>query len=120
MQEGPPKQCDVCAGEGTVECNFCHGTGVMQLGDTLYCSDTGCSVCPVCGGDVRSLLVYGIEFGSRWLNKCLKIAMASSEALISSFTQLQGQAECKHCLGSGYRASWLDDPFQGDWQVVGK
>lgn len=29
------------------ECAFCHGTRVMQPGDTAYCSDAGCSVIPL-------------------------------------------------------------------------
>ena len=52
-----PTPCKKCHGGRKVECEFCHGTCVMQVGDTLYCSDTGCQVCPVCKGEVLPRLV---------------------------------------------------------------
>jgi hypothetical protein len=62
VQEKAPRPCKCCSGERSVECEFCHGTGAMQLGDTLYCSDTGCSVCPVCRGVVRPHLMSLCSF----------------------------------------------------------
>ena len=54
VQDREPKVCSACNGEKVVECPFCHGTSVMQLGDTVYCSDTACAVCPACNGEVRA------------------------------------------------------------------
>lgn len=42
--------CGTCRGSGEQECNWCHGTGAMTIGDTLYCSNGGCAPCPVCRG----------------------------------------------------------------------
>eukprot|EP00892_Ulva_mutabilis_P012628 jgi/Ulvmu1/9738/UM055_0078.1 len=69
-KEGPPKTCNACESSGTVECKYCHGTGVMQLGDMLYCSETGCSVCPVCGGDGQAECKHclGSGFRASWLD----------------------------------------------------
>lgn len=51
MSEGRrPEQCDSCRGSGEYECSWCHGTGVMTIGDTIYCNHEGCKSCPVCRG----------------------------------------------------------------------
>jgi hypothetical protein len=70
VQDKAPTACRKCNSEGTTECQFCHGTGVMQLGDTLYCSNTGCSVCPVCNGMVRSAL--RMTLGCRYMLQICK------------------------------------------------
>lgn len=44
------EQCPCCRGSREQECNWCHGTGAMTIGETLYCSNTGCAPCPVCRG----------------------------------------------------------------------
>ena len=93
MQDQAPRVCGTCRGSKTVECGFCHGTCVMQLGDTLYCSDTGCQVCPACRGEVRPLLLplavsgnvpskqahrVGMTLGGAWwrlLSMPLKVAL---------------------------------------------
>lgn len=49
-QRKRPERCECCSGSGERECVWCHGTGAMTVGDTLYCSETGCSPCPVCRG----------------------------------------------------------------------
>jgi|Transcript_27727 DnaJ-class molecular chaperone len=38
--------CDICQEEGTAECRFCHGTGFLTIGQTLYSGQD----CPVCSG----------------------------------------------------------------------
>lgn len=43
-------KCDCCRGSGDQECNWCHGTGAMTIGEMLYCSEGGCTPCPVCRG----------------------------------------------------------------------
>ncbi|KAL6779391.1 hypothetical protein ACKKBG_A12150 [Auxenochlorella protothecoides x Auxenochlorella symbiontica] len=48
--DSAPMLCECCDGKGELECSWCHGTGVMTLGDTLYCSDGGCSLCIICKG----------------------------------------------------------------------
>jgi hypothetical protein len=59
VQEQAPKVCKSCKGSQSTECAFCHGTGVMQLGDTIYSSVTGFSACPACKGRVCiSILKY--------------------------------------------------------------
>lgn len=53
QQRSKVEQCSCCRGSGDKECDWCHGTGAMTLGDTLYCSEGGCTPCPVCRGTVR-------------------------------------------------------------------
>lgn len=38
--------CDICDGEGVVECRFCQGTGFLTIGETIYSGKD----CPVCSG----------------------------------------------------------------------
>lgn len=49
-QRRKPSECSLCSGSGEVECQFCHGTGVMTVGDRLFCNNQGCHACPVCKG----------------------------------------------------------------------
>ena len=70
MQNQAPKVCSGCKSDGSIECRFCHGTGVMQLGDTLYCSNSGCSVCPVCDGVVSSIPVVCHHFSCSLMCTC--------------------------------------------------
>ncbi|GMH33365.1 hypothetical protein BSKO_01199 [Bryopsis sp. KO-2023] len=51
-KRGRPTSCDCCKGSGTLECGFCNGTGVLTIGDVVYCSMTGCDHCPVCKNTV--------------------------------------------------------------------
>ena len=53
-QRGRPRPCECCRGSGERECAWCNGVGVLTLGETLFCSDQGCSSCPVCRGTVRA------------------------------------------------------------------
>lgn len=68
-QRSRPCPCECCRGSGEVECSFCHGTGALTLGDTLYCSDTGCQPCPACKskGYVRCLHCTGTGFRASWM-----------------------------------------------------
>lgn len=51
LQRKRPELCDCCHGQGDRECLWCHGTGVMTVGDLLFCDDNeGCRPCPVCHG----------------------------------------------------------------------
>ena len=52
VQRKRPERCDCCAGSGERECAWCHGTGAMTVGDTLFCTHEGCRPCPVCRGNV--------------------------------------------------------------------
>lgn len=45
-----PESCEPCRGSGLIECTWCHGTGALTVGDTLFCSSEGCKTCPVCHG----------------------------------------------------------------------
>lgn len=49
-QRGRPRPCECCRGSGERECAWCNGVGVLTLGETLFCSDQGCTSCPVCSG----------------------------------------------------------------------
>ena len=71
MQNQAPRVCKACQGGKQVECSFCHGTAVMQLGDTLYCSDTGCQLCPACRGQVRLHTAHPTHWSARpYASKC--------------------------------------------------
>ena len=50
LQKKRPEKCECCAGSGERECFWCHGTGAMTIGDTIFCSEGGCQHCPVCNG----------------------------------------------------------------------
>lgn len=58
LQRKRPERCECCSGSGERECPWCHGTGAMTVGDTLFCTHEGCRPCPVCKGGVRE---YTIE-----------------------------------------------------------
>ena len=64
-----PSPCECCRGTGELECSFCHGTGALTLGDTLYCSETGCQPCPACKnkGQVRCQHCTGTGFRASWM-----------------------------------------------------
>eukprot|EP00210_Caulerpa_lentillifera_P001591 g1529.t1 len=66
-----PSPCSCCNGTGFKECPFCHGTGVMTVGDALYCSLEGCSKCPVCNSEglVKCKDCMGTGFRASWINK---------------------------------------------------
>lgn len=76
-----PERCADCRGTGELECRFCAGTGSMTVGDTLYCSETGCSPCPVCGatGDVRCGSCSGTGFRASWLEPPPAASSSSSQ-----------------------------------------
>lgn len=47
---GKRATCSCCQGTGEEECAWCHGTGALMVGDTLFRSSDGSSHCPVCKG----------------------------------------------------------------------
>lgn len=47
---GKRSVCSCCQGSGEEECAWCHGTGAMMVGDTLFRSSDGKSHCPICKG----------------------------------------------------------------------
>lgn len=47
---GKRSMCGCCQGTGEEECSWCHGTGALMVGDTLFRSADGGSHCPVCKG----------------------------------------------------------------------
>eukprot|EP00884_Botryococcus_braunii_P009586 jgi/Botrbrau1/18629/Bobra.0367s0066.2 len=54
-QTRSPSACDCCAGTGERECSWCHGTGVLTVGEEIYCNElTGCRPCPICNHTVSS------------------------------------------------------------------
>ena len=59
LQRKGPEQCTCCRGCGETECLWCHGTGAMTVGDTLFCSEQGCKPCPVCHGSVSAAELNG-------------------------------------------------------------
>lgn len=66
-----PETCQDCQGEKSKECNWCHGTGVLMIGDQLFCSlSTHSSSCPVCRGQgyVPCQECRGTGKRAKWLN----------------------------------------------------
>lgn len=57
--------CTCCLGSKELECTWCHGTGVMTVGDQLFCSDQGCRPCPVCSGHGHCKCEYCRGTGKR-------------------------------------------------------
>lgn len=92
--------------------------GVMTLGDTLYCSDGGCSLCIICKGQVGSLPV-GFEHGraSLWPHEGFtrnastlcrtRCSWRCSCSCWPCLPSQQGACTCKRCRGTGRRAAWL-------------
>ena len=37
--------CDKCMGKGVVECECCHGTGFLTMGDIIIGTNNNCTVC---------------------------------------------------------------------------
>mmetsp|Transcript_59318 Transcript_59318/g.120581 ORF Transcript_59318/g.120581 Transcript_59318/m.120581 type:complete len:153 (-) Transcript_59318:171-629(-) len=65
-----PQVCSSCSGSGECECPWCHGTGVLTLGDSLVCSTTNhASKCPVCksAGYTKCENCRGTGFRAGWL-----------------------------------------------------
>mmetsp|Transcript_5187 Transcript_5187/g.11312 ORF Transcript_5187/g.11312 Transcript_5187/m.11312 type:complete len:163 (-) Transcript_5187:1596-2084(-) len=63
--------CSECKGAREKECDWCHGTGVMTVGDTLFCStSTHSSKCPVCRGTGYCQCNHcrGTGFRAKWLD----------------------------------------------------
>jgi DnaJ-class molecular chaperone len=45
------EECSTCQGRGEIECEWCHGTGALTVGDVIFCdTSTGCKPCVVCKG----------------------------------------------------------------------
>lgn len=64
-----PRRCSKCGGDGWAECEVCHSTGMMTLGDRLVCSIDGGDACPVCdGGLVRCPRCKGSGRIAAWLD----------------------------------------------------
>lgn len=63
-----PVSCPDCGGSGEKECGWCHGTGVMMLGDRLVCSIDGTCNCQACkGGYVKCKTCKGHGTVAAWL-----------------------------------------------------
>ncbi|KAG1667839.1 hypothetical protein FOA52_011027 [Chlamydomonas sp. UWO 241] len=65
-----PEACSCCQGTGEIECEWCHGTGVLMVGDTLICSITDhTSKCPVCNstGYAKCKNCAATGFRAKWL-----------------------------------------------------
>lgn len=63
-----PSTCKACNGRGTVECSWCHATGVLMLGDRLVCSIEGQSHCLVCdNGEVPCKTCKGTGKLASWM-----------------------------------------------------
>lgn len=73
ISEGRPKpaRCACCHGSGQRLCTWCRGSGALTLGDTVYCSETGCSPCPICTntGTVECQHCKGTGFRAGWLEQ---------------------------------------------------
>lgn len=63
------KVCTCCNGAGTQECSWCHGTGMLMIGDTMFCSTSGSCKCPVCagGGYVKCEHCRGTGGRAKWM-----------------------------------------------------
>ncbi len=59
LQPGKKKAeaCETCSGTKEIECNWCHGTGILTLGDQIIRADgIKAGQCPVCKGQVGTCL----------------------------------------------------------------
>ncbi|KAF8065923.1 hypothetical protein HT031_002984 [Scenedesmus sp. PABB004] len=66
---GSRATCTCCQGSGEEECAWCHGTGALMVGDTLFRSAAGGSNCPVCKGKghVACENCRGTGYRAAWL-----------------------------------------------------
>ncbi|GAX78657.1 hypothetical protein CEUSTIGMA_g6095.t1 [Chlamydomonas eustigma] len=65
-----PESCTCCKGSRERECDWCHGTGVLTIGDSILCSTAEHnSKCPVCKGVGYSPCSHcrGTGFRAQWL-----------------------------------------------------
>lgn len=63
-----PAFCTLCNGAGSVECSWCHATGVLMLGDRLMCSIEGQSHCLAChNGEVKCKACKGTGRLASWM-----------------------------------------------------
>ncbi|KAK9789744.1 hypothetical protein WJX73_002052 [Symbiochloris irregularis] len=70
-----PKPCEGCAGTGESECQWCKGTGVLTVGEHIFCTmEEGCKPCPVCnrkgqpgGGQLRCECCKGTGWRASWM-----------------------------------------------------
>lgn len=64
-----PAPCECCQGTGSMECSYCHGTGVLTIGDEVYCSMSGCQYCPICAatGEVKCKHCKGTGYRAGWM-----------------------------------------------------
>ena len=63
-----PVPCETCNGTGRIECDWCHATGVLMLGDRLMCSLEGHSQCLACdNGEVKCKQCKGTGMIAPWM-----------------------------------------------------
>mmetsp|Transcript_3957 Transcript_3957/g.6533 ORF Transcript_3957/g.6533 Transcript_3957/m.6533 type:complete len:181 (-) Transcript_3957:1099-1641(-) len=64
---GGPEVCSCCQGSGERECEWCHGTGVLTIGDKIY-SNLNQGKCPVCHeGYCKCEFCRGTGSRAQWL-----------------------------------------------------
>ncbi|KAG2501377.1 hypothetical protein HYH03_001165 [Edaphochlamys debaryana] len=67
---GRPQTCDCCQGRKEEECNWCHGTGYLMVGEQMFPSTpTHTNNCPVCKGKgyCKCERCRGTGFRANWL-----------------------------------------------------
>lgn len=67
---GRPQACDCCKGQKEVECEWCHATGYLTVGDQVLTSNSlHSSTCPVCRGTgyCKCENCRGTGFRAAWL-----------------------------------------------------
>lgn len=63
-----PVTCPECSGTGERECQWCHATGLLTLGDKLICSIDGTTKCLLCNdGAVQCRKCRGSGSIAGWL-----------------------------------------------------
>ncbi|KAL6763952.1 hypothetical protein V8C86DRAFT_2484611 [Haematococcus lacustris] len=65
-----PESCSCCNGTGEKECDWCHGTGFMTVGDTIF-TNPGSNQCPVCKakGYTKCEKCRGTGHRAQWLGQ---------------------------------------------------
>uniref|UniRef100_A0A7S3RA86 CR-type domain-containing protein n=1 Tax=Dunaliella tertiolecta TaxID=3047 RepID=A0A7S3RA86_DUNTE len=71
MKRQKAETCNCCQGSAETECEWCHGTGVMMLGDTIYVNAQGTKPCPICKGKgyMKCNNCRGTGFRAVWLDE---------------------------------------------------